>query len=410
MIARARLTSVLTSGTALLLALMTWQPGSALAGGDIKDIIADLFGGDGITLDTGPDVPNHTAHFESDSGAALNDLSDVIAASASIFALPSASGSYTFDLEIGVPVRTTDSFGPILTERAQTIGQGKLNVGFFFSRTVYKQLEGDDLDDLSLTLNHLDCCGGPATPGVPDFELDVIITDIDLDLEQDVFSFFGTYGITNNWDIGLLLSAVYVDAEATATGTIINNRMDGVHVPGAEALVDSNDESSLGIGDTILRTKFNASDLVGSAESQWIPNLGALAQFTVPTGDEDDLQGLGDFAALGVLIASKQIGWAGPHLNVGFEVVPGNSDLNNLRYAGGLDIRVVPELTVVADVIGRWHPDGSGERDIVDLSLGARWDPLDLQSPVTVNFLIPINKDTGLRPDVTWSVGFNITF
>ena len=100
-----------------------------------------------------------------DTASGLNDLSDVITSNANLFALPSASGSYTFDVEAGLPVRTTDSFGPILTERAQTIGLGKLNVGFFFSRTDYKQFEGDDLDDLSQTFPHNDCCPPPGGGG-----------------------------------------------------------------------------------------------------------------------------------------------------------------------------------------------------------------------------------------------------
>ena len=67
-------------------------------------------------------------------------------------------------------------------------------------------------------------------------------------------------------------------------------------------------------------------------------------------------------------------------------------------------------MTAGADVIGRWHPDGDGSRDLVDLAVGAKWDVLDLQAPINASILIPLNKNTGLRPDFTWSVGFEITF
>ena len=272
-------------GATVFLVVALSLPSAASAGG-VASIIADLYGGDGIVLDAGPDAPNHIPHFTLNSQVALDDLSAVIASNANIFALPAASASYTFDLEAGIPVRTTNSFGPILTERPQTIGQGNVNVGFFFSRTVFEQFGGDDLNDLTLVLAHVDCCPPPppASPGVPAFELDTVNLDIDLQLEQTTFAVFGTYGITGFWDVSALVPLVYIDAEVDSVGTIIDNGGGGVHVVGTESLTDSNDDSAFGFGDVVLRTKANLTDFLfqsNGSNGSWIPSFGLLGQATL---------------------------------------------------------------------------------------------------------------------------------
>ena len=72
------------------------------------------------------------------------------AAGLGIFAFNSTVSSYTFDLELGVPVRSTESLGPILSERATTLGARRLNVGFSYNRIDFKRFEGTDLDDITV--------------------------------------------------------------------------------------------------------------------------------------------------------------------------------------------------------------------------------------------------------------------
>ena len=74
------------------------------------------------------------------------------------------------------------------------------------------------------------------------------------------------------------------------------------------------------------------------------------------------------------------------------------------------DAWITEQLTGAAAVLGRYHPDGSSDRDLVDLAVGVKWDVLDIQAPFTAHVLIPLNKNTGLRPDFTWSAGFEFTF
>lgn len=397
---------VLRWASAICIALALWQPQAAL-GGSVKDVVADLYGGDGITLTAG----THSAHFTGDSSSRLNDLSSAISSAANIFSLNSTVTAVTYDIEQGIPVRTTESLGPILTERSSTLGEGKLNLGIGFSRADFKIFEGDDLDSLQRDFTH-EVGGGSGCPG-PAFCDDLVRANIDLELVQNTLAFFGTYGVMDNWDVGIVIPLVYVKAEANASAVVVDSPATvGTHVFGGsgDQPTDKVEEEAFGIGDVILRTKYDLSDLLQSKDNPAIPNIGVVGQVSLATGDEDDLLGLGETTFLGMLVASKQYDWFSPHVNAGYEVTTGSSALDNVRYAVGFDARMHQQATGVIDVIGRWHPDGDGSRDIIDIALGVKVDPFDIGAPFSANVLVPLNKDTGLRADVIWSVGFEITF
>jgi hypothetical protein len=111
-----------------------------------------------------------------------------------------------------------------------------------------------------------------------------------------------------------------------------------------------------------------------------------------------------------MLVASKNFGLINPHINAGYEVSTAGSEENKVRYVAGLDARIHPRLSVAVDVIGRWKPDGDGTADhIVDGAVAARWNVFGaflLNAAVQV----PINRNTGLRPDLIWTVGVDYTF
>ena len=96
--------------------------------GDLRNFISDLYGGDGITLDRFGQFP-HDAHFTDASLQALNALGDGITSGLGSLSLNSAVSGYTFDVQQGIPVQTTESLGPLVAERADTQGAGKVTVG-----------------------------------------------------------------------------------------------------------------------------------------------------------------------------------------------------------------------------------------------------------------------------------------
>ena len=399
---------------------LLWEPRSTTAG-DVKNVISDLFGGDGISLD--PNISQfHAPHFSVDSSAALNDLSAAVASGANIFSFNSTVTGFTFDIQAGLPVRTKESLGPLLAERASTIGAGKWNVAITYTRADFQRFEGTDLDNLSLTFLHDDCCTSTTRAPPPDgilgpagsfaaFELDTIEVDIDLELEQNIFAFFGTYGLTERWDAGIVVPIIYVRAKANAAATVVGISV--IHAFGGaapDAPTDTIEEDALGLGDVILRTKYNFSNSSSGASQQGWPDFAVIGQVSLPTGDEDDLLGSGEAQFQGLAVVSRQFDWFTPHLNLGYEVTTGSSEQDNLRYVAGFDAKLSSSVTTAYDVIGRWEPNGDDIGDhTVDIAIGAKWDPFDLV-PLNVNFVVPVNKDSGLRTDFTWTIGLEYTF
>jgi len=408
----------------------------------------------GVVLETSTlNGAPHAGHFQADSLEELNSLTDTLAGSLGTFAFNSTVSSYTFDLELGVPVRTSDSLGPILSERATTLGARRLNLGFSFNRIEFKRFEGDDLDDLTLFFDHEDVGGappdamgnpvpdgmlGPTSFFPSDVERDRIQVDLDIELDQSVYTLYGTYGFLRNLDIGVAIPILDVglkarasaDVERNAVGVAIAKGADCFPVLGGDgppdcgtsadvhkfadppvparaedAMTSSVKGSAAGIGDILLRGKYHFL-----RSEEWRPNLAFVGQVKFPTGDEDNLLGTGDWRGMPMLVADKTFGRVTPHLNLGYEIVGGDSELNNLKYFVGFDARVHPRFTAIIDLLGRWEPSGDGIGDnLIDLAIGGKvsvW-----RSAVLVaNFIVPLNRNEGLRPDFVWALGAEYTF
>ena len=393
----------------VLVGLFLLLRASPAEAGSLKDAIKDLWGGDGIRLQpTPPPFPSHDPHFTASSLSGLDDLGSAIASNLRAFSFNSTVTAFTFDVERGIPMRTTDSLGPLIGERAVTLGAGRLNVGLAYTRIDYRRFEGRKLDDLELTFQHEDS-NGDGIIGVPEFELDQIRADLDLELEQDIFALFATYGLTRTWDVGIIVPIVHLRFEVDAQATIVRRSAISALVhnfgPDSDPQTSRTGGEETGLGDIVLRSKYNF--LRGRAS--W-PDLAVLGQVKLPTGDEDDLLGTGETDFLGLLVASRTYGPITPHVNVGYEVSTAGSEENNFRYVAGFDARVHRRAAVALDVLGRWKPDGTGIGDhLVDVAVGGRWNPFG-SFLINANIQVPLNRSHGLRADFIWTVGVDYTF
>ena len=378
---------------------------------DLRDTVKNLWP-DGIQLQpTPPPFPSHQPHFTASSLEGLDNLNSSIASSLGFLSLKSSASSFTFDIEQGVPVRTTDSLGPLLAERAPTVGKGKLNLAFSYTRINFSTFQGTPLDKLTLQFHHEDVNNNGIidTTGPFRFESDVIQATIDLSIKEDVYTLFATYGITPHWDVGLVIPIIHINVHATGDATIIRNSdiSQLVHNFGPNSTpshVTSGGEAT-GVGDILLRTKYNFL----RNEGAW-PDLAALLQIKFPSGNPDDLLGTGNTNFLPMLVASKTYGFFTPHLNVGYEVTTGPRSDDNLRYIFGFDARLHPRLTFATDFLGRWQTDGTVDgNNTLDAAFGFKWNPIG-------SFLvggyaqIPLNRNESLRANVIWSVGVEYTF
>ncbi|MGH7963456.1 MAG: transporter, partial [Candidatus Binatia bacterium] len=306
----------------------------------------------------------------------------------------------------------------------------------------FDELEGRDLDRLTFRgLAHNDCCRAgnpPPSPGDPSFEIDTA----DLFFEQftlrsHVLSFHATYGITDRWDVNFLLPVVFTELELRARALLNNESGTGTHFfdlpAGRTAEVRSVDDDKVGIGDLLLRTKYYLYDAQGF-------NLALGSSLRVPTGDEDDFQGIGDTTLTPFLALSQEYGPLDFHANGGIDVNFDDSDRSRVRYAAGITVQVIKQLALVMGVIGSSNlttdrisvkvrqfvnAPGTSEAppttlpvfrtvsdnlstDIVDFVIGFKVNPYG-SVIIFFNALMPLNND-GLRADVIPAAGVEVSF
>ena len=405
-----------------------------------------VFSGGGGALFLGgtgavPSVQVHGAHFipaEAEAnGSLISFLNQTIARNVASFPLSSTVASQTFVFVDGVPTPTSNSFGPIFAERAQTLGRGRLNAGVNYSRLNFNQLRGIPLDQLELIFVHensdfpgcnnifqVNC----AEYGLPLWEHDVITLDLDLDMQAEVSAFYATFGVTDWLDVGFALPVVSLSMNGHSTATITPaDGLPALHFFGGST-TDPNytaekrtSASASGVGDLAARLK--AVLVRGEAV-----DLAVLGEVRLPTGSEEDFLGTGDTNARGLFIASAIYGDFSPHLNIGYGYRGAELDQDVIEVASGFDHRLSESATLALDLLGTFKvgeeklafpepiliPSGyrhvvertnipSRNDDIIDGSVGFKFRAGTGFTFVT-NLLVPLNEG-GLRSSPTPTLG-----
>lgn len=373
---------------------------------ELQNFVKGLYGGGGIFLAVDPGARNHSAHFSSESLVALTDINRQIASGINLSSITSSLPTVTFDIVQGMPTTTEPSLGPIFGERAETIGQGHFNFSASFTHVHYTQLNGQDLSNLPILLTHEPVPGcNLSIPGCS-FLTDDVLLRLNLEITRNVFAAYATYGITDRWDVGIIVPFIDQVAKVSSIASIINNSGTNVHrFDATHPSFSSGGGEATGFGDIIVRTKYNV--LRGSGA---LPDVAVIGQINVPSGDQANLLGSGSTDVTGGVVVSKQIGRFNPHLNLGYQVASGGFDQNNLLYAVGADVQLHPSVTVGADFLGRQFAGGGGiHYNETDFSIGAKWRPIG-QHVLVADFVVPVNKGTGLRPDYIAFLGYQVTF
>jgi hypothetical protein len=412
---------------ALALGAVTMVVPSVAGADSLSELLPNLFGKGGILLREAPAPFSHQPHFLVSSEQQLTILNDSLRGQLSNVPLPSPVGGFTFrfDPKLGAFTRTTDSFGPIYAQRADTTGRGRITIGGSYSRFTFDTLDGKSLDngELTVTFLHEPTCqqgGGANCPLF--FESDNITGRIRADITSDVFVASATYGVTDDFDLSIAVPIIHTDIRLTGTATI--NRI-GTAPPrpelhtfanGSDTLTVRSGDESTGIGDIVLRAKYNF------LRSDPILLAGGL-DLRLPSGSVDNLRGLGTPIVSPVLIASTRPFWGfSPHLNLGFNLSGDTSKADHeFFYNVGFDWSVVRPVTLVFDVLGRRIIDNSrlkagqgptgtqiADSNIVDAALGVKVNVWKNVLGVA-NVLLPLNR-TGLRDDAAWLVGFEVSF
>jgi len=111
--------------------------------------LPQLYGADGLTfnnLDQGP-LLQFALPGPSVQQDLLLPLNTNVASQIALlpFVTPSAGLTFTFDKSLGVFTISQDSFGPMFSERASTIGRNRLSLGFSYQYLNFNSLDGIDL-------------------------------------------------------------------------------------------------------------------------------------------------------------------------------------------------------------------------------------------------------------------------
>lgn len=337
-----------------------------------------------------------------------------------------SSGGFVFKLDptTGLQARTATTFGPSFGDRAITVGEGQVSVGATFSNANYDQLSGNDINRLQI---------GTTASTQPRNALDGF-ADLRFTARTTLIS--GTVGVSENLDIGAVIPLVSV--KLLGTSSLVNGL-------GVNTRLAVSDGVFSGLGDTGALVKyrfykFKADGLIDPG------GLAVAMNMRLPTGNKDNLLGLGINRTMVSLIGSRNTGRIQPHASGGFEYWSKSLDIktsvpqgtraearHQIQYAAGIEVEANPKVTLNIDFLGQ-HILGAGQvgyvtdtvpanangvtsiQSLVALSDGISKALLvpglkvNLKSKMllSVNALITL-KNNGLHATVTPVVGINLT-
>ena len=281
---------------------------------------------------------------------------------------PASAVRYTWDPDSGTLQASPQSLGPVLTERAETIGKDRIlfavtNQSFSFDRLDKLDLRGFEV------AYPLDVPGSAISPLLPS-NLRIpglIVADAFINVKVNETIAHFTYGVAHWLDVSCTLPMV-VSSATVRGGAVLREMLTGSTVTNLPTQFVH--VSSTGIGDVVLRLKANLLNRPVRGKNGGVPGVpqsrrfkfALAADFRLPTGDEFDYHGAGAFGIKPFLIASMTNKVISPHLNAGFQW-NGKSYLasqyptekrhlpGQLFYAAGFDVTISRKMTAAFDLL-----------------------------------------------------------
>jgi hypothetical protein len=340
----------------------------------------------------------------------------------------SSAGGFVFkrDRTTGVDVRTAPTFGPSFAERALTVGEGKMSFAAILIVATYDKLNDFSLNRMEVTTVEY---------ASPDERLTAVSSVV---LSSETLVVSAAIGATNDLDI--TVAVPFVKVKFNGNAWVENFRGQGFLETVSRGVI-----SSSGLGDIAVGAKYR---VLRFGETQPDPGgLAVLLTARLPTGNRENLRGLGIARILGSVVASAGRGRLRPHANVGFEWWEKGLEVaadiveqtrvtarHQFQYAAGVEFEASPKVTLLVDLLGR-HVLGGGavalqnvtvppsylpatsldlsvatEEHIHKLTLvpGFKWN-LKGSFVLSCNALIPI-RDNGLHDMFTPVVGLDWNF
>ena len=322
----------------------------------LRDRIGQLFLlGDPATSSSAGGVHRHGELVLTPSvsgAAAIGFLGSTMANAVANIPIGATTSGETFRFEGGIPVSTATSAGPIFAERGQTLGRGRMLAGVNRSSFRFTSLRGKPMSDIGLVFLHenVDYQGCAADNngqscaqyGVPGYENDLTRFSLDLDLAVDVTTVYTTIGLTDRIDFGVVIPMQQVSFHGTNSAQLeIHGDGPATHYFGGTPTnpvlhaTSTSRGRAFGLGDMAARLKIRAFSTENSA-------VALIADARFPTGDVDDLLGLGHFVLRSQAIISSRFGAFSPHLNTGFLYRAGEARNHAVMATLGFDHLIGP--------------------------------------------------------------------
>jgi hypothetical protein len=332
---------------------------------NLATIFTDLFGPRGLIVDSEATLPGeqpHSAHFNSDFQSNFSHFGAALVGQLVTVPLPApASGfTYEFDPTLGVFNRTTQSFGPIVAERADTVGARRVSLGFASQRFTFDTVEDLDLRRVPAVFTHdnAQLLGG---------RQDLVTTLNSIEAKVNRFTTFVTVGVTDRLDVSAAMPLLTSELTIVSTATI--QRL-GTTNPLTHFFRQSDGE----VGNTRIFTAFGRASglgditfrVKGTMAKKTSGGVAAGVDFRLPTGDALNLLGTGAVGVEPFAIASARFQNVSPHVNVSYQwngasVLAGNPATgqsanfpDQLTYAAGADMSANSRLTIAFDLLGRY--------------------------------------------------------
>jgi hypothetical protein len=345
--------------------------------------------------------------------------------------LSATSSGATFSIVAGLPVRTSVSAGPIFGERTQTLGQGRIFLGTSVTGVEFSSLNGVPLTGLGLNFKHED--NDPTgTFGNPEFENDLMMMDLAMQVNVLVGTVSMTFGLTDFIDIGFAVPFVRTEVSARSDAQIVPFGSFAPHRFGGDATNPvlrasaSMEGSAAGVGDIAGRMKINLgqSARMGAA---------LLGEVRLPTGDEENLLGVGATQIRAQALYSAQLGSFSPHLNVGYAARMGEKQRDAVIIQAAFDNLMTEWATLAFGVESELQmganpftlpttiqletpflrqfeatniPNRNG--DLLRASMGAKFTVRG-GTVLVLNGIFPL-REVGLQPDFIWTLGLDFPF
>ena len=342
---------------------------------------------------------------------------------ASTYPVASASSSvtYAFNPKTETFERQTRVLGPIIGERAETIGKGQIDIGTSISFVDFSTINGDNLGSL---INQPSIDGRVVSFPVPGgvtlkdgrfTNFLPVLVHANIDVQATIGTPSITYGVTPDLDVNLSLPLIETYLNVKVNETVPDPRLPQYMLPDCSTTTcppgqiqptminHQAADRAVGFGDLLLRFKYI---ILRDKPVDLAAGLGV----SFPSGNPDNFAGTGTYQVQPELVVSKVIAERfEPLLNLGVNLNADDVSRSSFRWAVGATGIVYGPITAAAVFLGTNEFNAQTDpisapfffqinrNDYYNFSFGLRCLFAET-GVISANVIVPLNRD-GLRAD-----------